>query len=125
MAGDLLDRLRPRPDRRKVGEDERDWAPPPPDASWRARRRGWPRALAWVGIGAGFVLMVVPGIAARRGYLAWRAGERPGARLAWGLGVVALWTGAVALLWTTAMFGAGLALGIVLLPALVYPVVRP
>jgi hypothetical protein len=69
--------------------------------------------------------MVVPGIAARRGYLAWRAGERPGARLAWGLGVVALWTGAVALLWTTAMFGAGLALGIVLLPALVYPVVRP
>lgn len=117
----LVERGRgPRP-----GEDEGDAPPPPPEASWRSRTDGAARALAWLGVGFGALLLVAPGLFALRDVREWRAGLRYRPRLAWGLGGMALWAAAVLPWLLTDLGGFVLIIGVVTLPIVVRVAARP
>jgi hypothetical protein len=107
-----------------VGEDADDWRPPPPASGWRTRTRGPARWLALLGVAFGFLLLVLPGLLARRHVAEWRAGRRYRPRLAWALGAIALWTAAMALLMATGYRGGAAVLGVIALPPLVLWAVR-
>jgi hypothetical protein len=77
--------------RRRVASE-----PPPDDDAWRYRSDGPPRWLALLGVAAGFLLFVVPGVFALRSYRRWRQGMRLQPAFAWVMGVVAVWTAIVA-----------------------------
>lgn len=67
---------------------------------WLERRPVLAAGLAWLGVVVGFLLLVVPGVFARRSVRRWRdLGLTPD--LAWGLGLLGVWIGVGALLWIT------------------------
>lgn len=69
---------------------------PPDDGSWRYRTDGPPRWLAILGIVAGFVALVVPGLVALRSYRRWRDRITLQPAFAWVTGIIAIWTAVVA-----------------------------
>ena len=120
----LVDVLLFRTDRPKPSEDDDAYDPPPPDRSWRAQHGGFAEALAALGTGFGFLLLIVPGILALRDVRAWTAGERFRPRLAWALGGLACWTLAVASLQFTDFGGISIVVGVMLLPIVVHVAAR-
>lgn len=116
---DLLDVLIDRPDTAGPGEDDDAYAIPSPDRSWRARQDGRALAFARLGVVFGFLLLLVPGLFAKRDLVQWQADQRFRPRLAWALGGVALWAAALAPLMFTDFRGISLIVGVVILPIVV------
>jgi hypothetical protein len=121
---DLVDVLLFRADRPQPSEDEDAYALPPPARSWRAQHGGLAQALAALGVGFGFLLLIVPGILALRDVRAWTAGERFRPRLAWALGGLACWSAVVVALQFSAFGGISLVIGVMLLPIVVHVAAR-
>jgi hypothetical protein len=87
---------------------------PPPDDDWRYRRDGAPRFLALLGIGAGFLALIVPGVFALRSYRRWQEGIVLQPSFAWVMGILALWAAVVVpLLVFTDFLGLAILLGVV------------
>jgi hypothetical protein len=86
---------------------------PPPDDDWRYRRDGAPRFLALLGIGAGFLALIVPGVFALRSYRRWQEGIVLQPSFAWVMGILALWAAiVVSLLVFTDFLGLAILLGV-------------
>ena len=87
---------------------------PPPDDDWRYRRDGAPRLLAILGIVAGFLALVVPGVFALRSFRRWQDGIVLQPSFAWVMGILALWAAIVVLLLVfTDFLGLAILLGVV------------
>jgi len=119
----MLDRLVLRPGESpgapRLGEDPDDWRPPAEASDWRARTDGPARWLASLGVGFGFLLLIVPGVVAARQVAEWRSGRRYRPRLAWVLGALALWVAAMGALMLTDVRGGAAVLGVIALPPLI------
>ena len=76
-------------------------------------------AFARLGVVFGFLLLLVPGLFAKRDFVQWQADQRFRPRLAWALGGVALWAAALAPLMFTDFRGISLIVGVVILPIVV------
>lgn len=87
---------------------------PPPDDDWRYRRDGAPRLLALLGVGAGFLALIIPGVFALRSYRRWQDGIVLQPSFAWVMGILALWAAIVVLLLVlTDLLGLAILLGVV------------
>ena len=87
---------------------------PPPDDDWRYRRDGAPRLLALLGVVAGFLALIVPGVFALRSYRRWQDGIVLQPSFAWVMGILALWAAVVVLLLVfTDFLGLAILLGVV------------
>lgn len=119
----MVDRLVPRPGEgpgvSHLGEDPDDWRPPPTASDWRARTHGPALWLATLGVGFGFLLVIVPGVMAARQVADWRAGARYRPRFAWVLGALALWTAVMVPLMASDFRGGAAVVGVIALPPLV------
>lgn len=105
QGGALARRARP------IGDDVEG---PPPDDDWRYRRDGAPRILALLGIVAGFLVVIVPGVIAMRSYRRWQDGIVLQPSFAWVMGILALWAAIVVpLLVFTDFIGLAILLGVV------------
>jgi hypothetical protein len=87
---------------------------PPPDDDWRYRRDGAPRLLALLGVVAGFLALILPGVFALRSYRRWQEGIVLLPSFAWVMGILALWAAIVGLLLAfTGFIGLAILLGVV------------
>ena len=87
---------------------------PPPDDDWRYRRDGAPRLLALLGVVAGFLALIVPGVFALRSYRRWQDGIVLQPSFAWVMGILSLWAAVVVLLLVfTDFLGLAILLGVV------------
>ena len=87
---------------------------PPPDDDWRYRRDGAPRLLALLGVVAGFLALIVPGVFALRSYRRWQDEIILQPSFAWVMGILALWAAIVVLLVVfTDFIGLAILLGVV------------
>jgi hypothetical protein len=64
---------------------------PPPDDAWRYSTEGAPRVTALLGVGVGFLMLVVPGVIALRSYRRWRDGVILQPSAAWVIAVLGVW----------------------------------
>ena len=79
-----------------------------------AEDNGAPRLLALLGIVAGFLALIVPGVFALRSYRRWQDGIVLQPSFAWVMGILALWAAIVVLLLVfTDFLGLAILLGVV------------